>query len=76
MSSGPAMSFDDALAYVQSSSRLLHLPLDSERARRVALHLQRTADIAQLLEDVELPPETELAEIFCPNGPAASVNQR
>lgn len=76
MSSGPAMSFDDALAYVQSSSRLLQLSLDSERARRVALHLQRTADIAQLLEDVELPPETELAEIFCPDRSIASANSR
>ncbi len=75
MSAGPAMSFDDALAFVQSSSRLLNLPLDSERARRVALHLQRTADIAQALETFELPPEIELAEIFCPNGPVASADQ-
>lgn len=59
------------LAYVHASAAMLDLPLDAARAGRVALHLGRTAVLAQQLEALTLASEVELAEIFCPaNFPA------
>lgn len=52
--------------YVQVSATVLGLPVDEARAVRVAAHLQRTAAMAQLLDGLDLPPELELAEIYCP----------
>lgn len=60
------MTEDDVLAYVRASAALQGLPLDAARAQRVALHLARTAHLAQLLMDTPLSPEDELAEIYCP----------
>lgn len=58
---------DDALlSYVQLTAPLLALPLDAQRAQRVAQHLARTAALAALLEEVPLRPEDEPAEIYCP----------
>mgnify|MGYP000932230116 CR=1 FL=1 len=54
------------LAYVQAASVALDLPLDAARAQAVAGHLARTAGLAQLLEQVPLSPEDELAEIYRP----------
>ncbi|HSV51300.1 MAG TPA: DUF4089 domain-containing protein [Burkholderiaceae bacterium] len=56
----------DALNYVKAGAVALDLPLDGARMLRVAGHLQRTAQMAQLLEDVCLAPEHELAEIYKP----------
>ncbi len=55
-----------ALAYVQASAAALGVPMDDARAARVAVHLQRTAALAALLQEVELAPHDELAEIYCP----------
>jgi Protein of unknown function (DUF4089) len=63
----------ETLAYVQASAAALGLPLDAARAQRVATHLQRTAALAQLLEQFPLDPEDELAEIYCPKQPLAHV---
>ena len=52
--------------YVQVSATVLGLPVDEARAVRVAAHLQRTAAMAQLLDGLDMPPELELAEIYCP----------
>ena len=52
--------------YVQVSATVLGLPVDDARAVRVAAHLQRTAAMAQLLDALDMPPELELAEIYCP----------
>ena len=60
------MESDDILAYVNASAKLLALPLDDERALRVAQHMERTAGLAQLLETACFSPEDELAEIYCP----------
>ncbi|MBA4256002.1 MAG: DUF4089 domain-containing protein [Polaromonas sp.] len=60
------MSDEPLLAYVQAAATALDLPLTPERAQRVATHLARTAALAQLLEDFELGPEDELAEIYKP----------
>lgn len=60
------MTETEALAYVMASARVLQLPMDDARARRVAGHLQRTAAMAQLLLDYQLDVEAEPAEVFCP----------
>lgn len=52
--------------YVQVSATVLGLPVDEARAVRVAAHLQRTAAMAQLLDGLDMTPELELAEIYCP----------
>lgn len=60
------MSGDAILNYVTSSASLLGLPLDEARARRVAVHLERTAVLAQSLDAAPLAPDDELAEIYRP----------
>ena len=53
-----------ALHYVKASAALQGLVLDEARAKAVAAHLARTAQLAQLLEGVPMAPEDELAEIY------------
>ncbi|MBX3659949.1 MAG: DUF4089 domain-containing protein [Ramlibacter sp.] len=65
------MNDAQALAYVQASAAALGVPMDSQRARRVAGHLQRTAAMAEMLEQVALAPDDELAEIYKPQWPEA-----
>ena len=60
------MNDDDILAYVKASAALQGLPMDEARARAVALHLARTAHLAQLLDSAPMAPEDELAEIYKP----------
>jgi Protein of unknown function (DUF4089) len=69
------MNETQTLAYVQASAAALGVPLDAARAQRVAGHLQRTAALAQLLEQFPLAPEDELAEIYCPDWPHVLVNR-
>jgi Protein of unknown function (DUF4089) len=69
------MNEEQTLAYVQAAAVALALPLDSDRAARVAVHLHRTAALAQLLEKFPLSPEDELAEIYCPDRPHVPVNR-
>ncbi len=52
--------------YVESTAALLNLPLSEAQTARVAVHLQRTAYMASLIQAVELPLHEELAEIYCP----------
>jgi hypothetical protein len=52
--------------YVKSTAALLNLPLSEAQTARVAVHLQRTASMASLIQAVELPLHEELAEIYCP----------
>jgi hypothetical protein len=68
------MNETDALSYVRASAAVLRLPLDDEQVVRVAAHLQRTAALAQLLDDLAMPPEAELAEIYKPKVPVALVS--
>lgn len=60
------MNEAQTLAYVQATAVLLDLPLDVERAARVAAHLQRTAAMAQGLQAFPLDDEAEPAEVYCP----------
>lgn len=62
------------LDYVKASAALQGLTLDSQRASAVAAHLARTAHLAQLLDDVPLPVDDELAEIYCPSSFLLSAN--
>ena len=54
------------LAYVETMAALLRLPLDAERTQRVAMNLQRTAALAELLEGAALAPHDEPAEVYKP----------
>lgn len=60
------MNETQTLAYVQASAAALGLALDDARAQRVASHLVRTAAMAQLLDDVAMAADDELAEIYSP----------
>jgi len=60
------METPDLLAYVNTAARLLRLPLAPERAAAVAQHLARSAAIAGVLDDADLAPEDEPAEVFRP----------
>lgn len=60
------MNEADVLNYVHSTATLLGIPVDDERARRVASHLQRTVAMAAMLDAANLPADAELAEIYCP----------
>lgn len=60
------MTEQETLAFVLASSKALGIPLEAERAARVAAHLHRTVAMAQMLEGAHLTPTDEPAEIFCP----------
>jgi hypothetical protein len=60
------MNETELLNYVKATAVALDLPLDQARVLRVAAHLQRTAQLAKLLEDEPMGPEHELAEIYRP----------
>ena len=55
-----------SLQYVKTTAGLLQLPLCDAQATRVALHLQRTAAMARLLDSAGLTAHDELVEIYCP----------
>lgn len=61
------MEESEVLSYVKAAAHALDLPLDDAAAQRVAAHFSRTVAIARLLvEQAELAPENELAEIYRP----------
>lgn len=60
------MTDPSILAYVNTTASLLGVPMDAERAARVAAHLRRTAAMAALLDGVLLAPHDEIAEIYSP----------
>jgi hypothetical protein len=61
-----AMNEAQTRAYLQAVAVAVRLPLDDQQVARVAVHLQRTADMAALLEDYALGPHDEPAELFHP----------
>ena len=60
------MHTEDLLVYVKAAAAVLELPLDDERVAAVAAHLARTAAMARLLDEADLAPGDEPAEIFRP----------
>ena len=53
-----------ALDYVKASAALHGLVLDDARAKAVAVHLARTAQLADLLDATPMGPGDELAELY------------
>jgi Protein of unknown function (DUF4089) len=68
------VSPEQSLAYVRASAQALGLPMDDARSARVAAHLQRTAQLAQLLNERDWAVEDEPAEIYCPKRHVAGEN--
>ena len=66
------MDAAQALQYVKATAVALALPLDEERASRVAGHLALSAALADALQAYPLPAEVEPAEVYCPAPFAAS----
>lgn len=60
------MNEAQTLAYVQAAAVAVGLPLDDAQAARVAVHLQRTAGMAALLDAFPLVSHDEPAELFHP----------
>lgn len=60
------MTDAEVLAYVKATAVVLDLPLDEAQAQRVAVHLGRTAAMARSLDQLQLPPELEPAEVYMP----------
>lgn len=60
------MEESEVLNYVQAAARAVGLSLDEAAQRRVAANFSRTVAIARLLEQAELAPEDEPAEIYRP----------
>lgn len=60
------MPASNLLAYVHASAELLKLPLGEGQAERVAVHLARTASLAEMLDAFALDADQEPAEIYCP----------
>ncbi|MCD2512480.1 DUF4089 domain-containing protein [Comamonas endophytica] len=60
------MEEQEILTYVKAAAPALGLTLDAQRAAAVAQHFGRTVAMARLLEQAQLAPEDELAEIYCP----------
>jgi hypothetical protein len=56
----------DVLNYVKAASALLDLPLDATRVESVAMQLGRTLEMARQLETIDIAPDVEASEIFCP----------
>jgi len=60
------MEESEVLNYVKAAAQAVNLPLDEAKARAVAAHLGRTVAMARMLENADLAPEHELAEIYKP----------
>jgi len=60
------MTDDQVFKFVEISAQSLGLPADTARVSRVAGHFQRTAAMAQQLDQVEFSTDLEIAEIYCP----------
>ena len=60
------MNEAQTLAYVRAAAVAVGLPLDDAQAARVAVHLQRTAGMAALLDAFPLASHDEPAELFHP----------
>lgn len=58
------MNSTEALAYVRAAAVAVDLPMDDERARRVAATLVASAGLARLLQDHALRVHDEPAEIY------------
>jgi hypothetical protein len=54
------------LNYVFVAAEAVDLPLTTDRAERVAAHLSRTLQMARMLEEIPIPVQEELAQLYVP----------
>ena len=60
------MNDAEVLAYVKAAAVALALPLDEAQAQRVAIHLGRTAVLAEQLSQTPLTHADEPAQVYGP----------
>lgn len=60
------MNEAQTLAYVHAAAVAVDMPLDEAQVARVAVHLQRTAAIAAVIDAFPLASHDEPAELFHP----------
>ena len=60
------MNQTDALAYVRAAAVVMALPLDDDRALRVAAHLVVSGGLARVVQEHPLASHDEPAEIYRP----------
>ncbi len=60
------MNDEQVLDYVKAAAALAGLPMDEARAKRVAAHLARSAELAALVQAAALDLEDEPAEVYRP----------
>jgi hypothetical protein len=60
------MKTQDLLLYVKMSAQVAGLNMGDEQAARVTQHLERTWQMACMLDSFELPEHRELAQMFVP----------
>lgn len=58
------MSHEAMREYVRAAAALQQLPLDEARVNAVAVHLQRTAAMAALLDGLPLEPHEEPVPLY------------
>lgn len=60
------MNSQDLFHYVKLSAQVAKLHLSDEQAQRVCDHLERTLQMAHMLEACDMPVDVELAQMFVP----------
>jgi Asp-tRNA(Asn)/Glu-tRNA(Gln) amidotransferase C subunit len=60
------MDATDLLNHVKSSAQLAGIPMTDERAQRVAEHLNRTLQMAQMLNAHPIDDSVEIPQMFVP----------
>ena len=60
------MTDEQVFQFVKTNAALMGLPADDARVARVAVHFKRTESMMQLLDEVQLPFDLEIAEIYNP----------
>lgn len=60
------MDDTEALAFVKAAANAVSLPLDEAQAARVAVHMQRTSQMAAQLDAFSMQVDVEPAEVYSP----------
>ena len=60
------MTDEQVFQFVKTNAALMGLPADDARVARVAALFKRTESMMQLLDEVQLPSDLEIAEIYNP----------
>ena len=60
------MTDEQVFQFVKTNAAMMGLPAEDARVARVAAHFKRTESMMQLLDEVQLPSDLEIAEIYNP----------